>query len=132
MVALIFLFNTGATFFFWYSRIWWFDMPMHFAGGLFISLITVFVVEKYLRPRRYIAQDHSVISRYLIIFLCIAIGWEVYEIAVDVYFSTHTTYLLDSLSDICFDLAGGALGLVYIFMRYPFYRQQQETSAILK
>lgn len=107
-------------------------MPMHFAGGLFISLITVFVVEKYVRGRRPIAGDSSVIPKYFGIFLIIAIGWELYEIAVDVYFVTHTTYLFDSLSDICFDLAGGALGLVYIFTRYPFYRQQQETSAILK
>lgn len=122
LVLFIFFLNTLATFFFWYSRIWWFDMPMHFLGGLFIGLISVFLFEKYVRPRRPIARFISSPALFYIgVVAVIAVGWEYYELFIDMYFGTHAIHLLDTLSDICFDLAGGATSLLYIFARYPFY-----------
>ena len=33
LIATLFLLNYAATKLYWYSSIWWFDMPMHLLGG---------------------------------------------------------------------------------------------------
>jgi len=107
---------------------WWFDMMMHFLGGFFLSLVIVFVVEKYF-------SEFKDLKRPLLFFMALvgimAIAWEFYELFIDIYFGSDEIHLLDSLSDICFDLAGGALGLLYIIKRYPFYKAIFSKSDII-
>lgn len=39
LILFIWLINTVASSFYWYSAMWWFDIPMHILGGLFLALI---------------------------------------------------------------------------------------------
>ena len=41
LIFVIFFINYLAMTFHWYSSIWWFDMPMHFMGGLWLGLIFI-------------------------------------------------------------------------------------------
>ena len=104
---------------------------MHFLGGMFISLFLVFIFEKYIRPRKDFYAIRNPIYLFILTLLIVSIGWEFYELAIDIYFGTHMVHLLDSLSDICFDLSGGAFGLLYIIKRYTFYRDFPKTSDII-
>ena len=37
------LINLPATFFYWYSLVWWFDMSMHFLGGVAVFYLSALV-----------------------------------------------------------------------------------------
>lgn len=108
-MAILFLASLGAYFFYWYSTIWWFDMPMHFTGGYFVAISIVYLLFKIRKEKQ--------LPTYLKLFLLVfAVGflWEVYEFVVDAYFNTHTIVLMDSFSDLCFDMAGAITAFFFI------------------
>ncbi len=127
-MAILFLASLGAYFFYWYSTIWWFDMPMHFTGGYFLSIMLMYIVvraqskgnsedNKKINPKYPLEKPTSRAGLYLkLILLTFTIGflWEVYEFAVDTYFNAHLFVFLDSFSDLCFDMAGAITALFFI------------------
>ena len=44
MVFFIFVINFLAMKFYWYSSLWWFDMPMHFLGGFFLGMLGIYIL----------------------------------------------------------------------------------------
>lgn len=56
-VLVILIFQVVAEHFYWYWRIWWFDMPMHFAGGLWVGLSVLWFVFLSGRFKRKIGQN---------------------------------------------------------------------------
>lgn len=92
--------------FHWYSLLWWFDMPMHFLGGLWLSLISIWI---------FPLKDLSLKSVFKIISIVFVVGvlWEVFEIVVNESIAQNPFDKLDTISDIAFDLAGGFTGVLY-------------------
>ncbi len=113
-IGFILLLNTLASFFYWYSTIWWFDIFMHFFGGFFASLFAVWLYGTYFSP---ILKTNTTIGSILLI-LCvvfvIGLGWEIYEIAVDYYTKAFGYVYLDGISDLFNDIAGGCVGITYL------------------
>ena len=109
-----FLFNTLGVWLSLYSMIWWYDMPMHFAGGLFTALL-IFVF--LLRFSKF-ANLGNLKSILIVLFLTLIIGllWEGYEIVFDIIAGRKHIFI-DSLSDIFFDFAGG-IQACFIYMRH--------------
>lgn len=92
--------------FYWYYSIWWSDMPMHILGGLWLGLVVIW----FFKPK-----DLSLNNILKIISGALAIGllWEIFELFAFNYI-THTPFnTLDTLSDICFDLVGVGISLLY-------------------
>lgn len=106
---LVFGLNALAMKFYWYSGIWWFDMPMHYLGGALLGLLAI------IYTKRSILQRPILVWRdvWLLIGLVFlgAFGWEVLE-----YFlymnGGDAFYFLDSASDLCFGLAGGVTAVL--------------------
>lgn len=95
-----------------YSILWWYDMPMHFLGGLFSSLIIIYVLLNY----SWFVNLKIVKKVLLVLFLVFVVGilWEGYELFFAII-TKQKQILLDSTSDIFFDIAGGIQGiLVYL------------------
>ena len=115
LVVAIFLINFLAMRFHWYSAVWWFDMPMHFAGGVFIFLLTFYLLSKY--EKQEIFKDNLIkkLALSLISVLIIGILWEFFEQIVSLSILERPIILLDSLSDMCFDMAGGSFIGLYLF-----------------
>lgn len=98
-----------------YHILWWYDMPMHFLGGLFTGLLVLYIVLKqksivYLPNLKII-----LISLYFI--LAIGFAWELYEFFVKTIVMGQKFIFMDSLSDIFFDLAGG-IEAMFIYLRH--------------
>lgn len=110
LIFLVFIFNFVATKFYWYSSIWWFDMLMHFLGGFWLALAFIFLFLK----KDIIFSD---IFKIIIFVLFIGILWEVFEFSLDKTISKNIFNLLDTSSDICFDIAGGLSGIIYSLKR---------------
>ena len=117
-VSALLLFQIVALSFYWYWRIWWFDIPMHFAGGLWIGLSALWL---YFLSGRFAGTTQktavSVFTVGMITVLCIALLWELFEYLVQVLFPQGTPYdVLDTLSDVLFGFLGGCTAS-FIFLK---------------
>jgi len=114
LVFFIFLVNYIALKFHWYSSIWYFDMPMHFMGGLWLGLVFILIFWGK-------TFDFNLILKIVFGVLVISLGWEVFEIAVNHITIKDSFNVLDTLSDIFFDLAGGLCAILYFFKKHINY-----------
>ncbi len=103
-----------ATKLYWYNDFFWFDMLMHFIGGIFIGFIALYILYRF-----KISQNKKFISTIKITILTVfvvGLFWEVYEYVVQGFTGAILANPIDSISDLFFDLAGG-LYAVYIFQK---------------
>ena len=106
MIFSILVFNFIAMKLYWYTSIWYFDMPMHFAGGFFLGMLGIYIF----------SLESFLISNFYKIFLfvlVIGIGWEVFEVLVN-HISHNPFYILDTVSDVFFDISGGLSAILYL------------------
>jgi uncharacterized protein with PQ loop repeat len=104
-VFFIFILNTLATFFGWYTIFSWFDNMMHFLGGAWLALVTTWLW--YTKYKRGIWGIGSIL-----IFVFIgAFLWEILEYLIQFLARSPDSLatLPDSVSDIIFGLLGGLL-----------------------
>ena len=106
LVIAIFFLNSMAMKFHWYFTIWWFDMPMHFLGGIFIGLLAL-----AFSPRR------PVLTAFLSV-LMIGVLWELFEFSLDTFITYNPHNFLDTFSDLVFDLVGGLTASLYFLYNY--------------
>lgn len=83
---------------------------MHFLGGFWLGLLMFFVF-----PIRDL-NLRNIFYVFLGVFL-IGILWELFELLFFNYLVGNPFVLLDTLSDIFFDLAGGGAAIIYFSKR---------------
>ena len=86
-------------------------MIMHFLGGFWLGLILFWV---------FSIQEVSLklIFKMILCVLLVSISWEIFEMIVGrIIIQNSLNTMLDSISDIYFDLAGGTLAIVYFLKR---------------
>ena len=119
LVVFISVTNFFANKFYWYYSIWYFDMIMHFLGGVWVGLASI-----YLFP----PKDLSIkfIWRILFFVLLVGVGWEVFEVFVS-RMTTESSYfnILDTISDVFFDLAGGVFAILYFLKRIMYINENK-------
>ena len=127
-IILLALLNFFGSLFHWYEIVWWFDMPMHFIGGVCVMYIAVVIFGA--AP----ATEH--VGRYL--YRCVGVGialglaWEVLEFILYKYSGGSVFIPLDSLSDVLFDIAGifaAAFAMVPIISNTKTVAAESPTSA---
>lgn len=122
LILFIFVMNFIADKFYWYFSIWYFDMFMHFFGGFWIGLVSLYFIFnkdkdslvdfKFLTPK--------FILKILFYVLLIGLGWEIFEILVNNVTIQDSFNYLDTFSDLFFDLSGGAFAILYFLKRIMF------------
>ena len=85
-------------------------MPMHFLGGFWLGLATVwfFKIQSI--------SGNSIAKIIFSVFL-LGVGWEIFEIIFNNHFAQNPFNAVDTLSDICFDVSGGLCVILYIWKR---------------
>src|SRR3989344_6501694 len=109
LMFFIFLANHAALKFHWYFSIWYSDMFMHFLGGVWLGLFFTYVFY----------QEDSFRKRIPAIIVCaVAVGilWEVFEFVLGVI-AVDQFNILDTTSDIFFDLSGGLCAILYVWKK---------------
>ena len=113
IVTFIFAINYVSMKFYWYFSIWYFDMPMHLLGGFWVGLASIYIFS--LKEFNF-----KFILKVLICVLLIGFFWEIFEILVDKSITQDSFNILDTTSDMFFDLAGGGLSIIYFFKRIVY------------
>lgn len=109
-VSFIFIANSMAFYFHWYSSLWWFDMVMHFFGGAWLGLLFLWLF----RAKQI---SNSVFLKVILSVLVVSLLWEVYEIVINDQIAKNTFDYQDSVSDLFFDLSGSFTALFYFIFR---------------
>lgn len=104
----IFIANFLATELYWYSLIWYFDMIMHFLGGLWVGLFFFYVFSYIESVPKFLILAFEV----LIATLVIGLLWELYEYVLNVISLTPWD-IIDTSSDVFFDLFGSFVSIFY-------------------
>ncbi len=110
LIAFIFIANFIANKFHWYYTIWWFDMLMHFTGGVWLGLVLIWFLNK---RGSSLYLDFALIGKVIAWVLLIGLLWEVFEFYFINYVAGNGFDKLDTLSDLLFDLSGGFLVALY-------------------
>ena len=86
---------------------------MHFMGGLWLGLVFILIFWNQ-------KLDSKLILKILLGVLLIGVLWEIFEIVLN-YFTVKDLFnALDTFSDLCFDLAGGAFAIFYFLKKTMF------------
>ncbi len=109
--------------FHWDYTIWWIDMPMHFFGGFWQAMFFIwfFSIKNFTFFQVPINKiDTQLIVKAVLFVLLIGILWEIFEVLVHNYVPHNTFSILDTTSDIFFDVAGGIAAILYALRKsYP-------------
>lgn len=103
LLLVIFLLNGIAVAFSLYWLIWWFDMPMHFLGGVWVAGMTLWYFAAS-KPRVSFGKALGV----AILSVTVVGGlWEIFEFGVDRMIVVPERYdMIDTSSDMLFDILG--------------------------
>lgn len=88
-----------------YWSVWWFDIPMHFFGGVIVALGFFTLRDLKLFPNNWLRP-----VPILLLVLAVAGIWEFYEVFIGI------PMLEDYIFDTSLDLVMGLLGGVFGFM----------------
>lgn len=117
LIIVIAVVNVMAVHFFWYWRMRWFDMPMHFLGGVWLAgtfLWFRFLSSDFLeKPKTF----RRTCAWGVLAALGIGLGWEVYESVVSLATIGRINAIPDTLSDLWFDALGGFVGASIVWLR---------------
>jgi len=89
-----------------YWTIWWFDVIMHFLGGIFIGMMGILMYRHFAEVRRLFAGRSPVFVAFAAA-LGVGILWEVYEYFTGQTAATFLSYPLDTAKDLVMDSLGG-------------------------
>ncbi len=118
LIFFILALDVIASKFHWYFTIWWFDMPMHFLGGIWVGLALLW----YFPLKSLFFKE---VFKIIFGVLIVAIFWEIFEILVDKVIAQNPFNALDTLSDIFFGMAGGVVSIFYFFRRIMIKRESK-------
>lgn len=90
---------------FWPSG--YYDIPMHFLGGLWISLVFLWIWSKF----KNLILFKEIFNKIIIIVMIVGILWEIFEIIVGATsLSDGIFYWKDTFGDLTMDFIGGFIG----------------------
>lgn len=115
LAVLLALLHLAAIRFNLYYSIIWFDVVVHFVGGVFAGLwaLQIFL---YRNIGDTMAPSRTKIFLTAILgSLLLGLFWEIFEWSTGLIFTAKSTYAFDTVLDFVADVAGGIAAAVYMF-----------------
>lgn len=120
VVCFIFGVNALANSFYWYSAIWWFDIPMHILGGVFLALICGAI---FFSKLSHLSTFKTIVTTLLFV-LILGIGWEFFEYLVQAIIKgPQLANVGDSIKDVLMDIIGGNIGYIFVLRQIKRYNR---------
>ena len=93
----------------------WFDIVLHFAGGVWVAAITFifFSFQNY----SWSAISGALLPSILAVIFLVGFSWEWFELSRGYVLATAKGYYLDTLLDIIFDTVGAVVAYL-LFTRF--------------
>lgn len=118
-IAIVAALHFSALQFYLYWKFWWFDLLTHFLGGLWIgiSFLWLFFQSGFVNIIKN-DKNYNLIVVFLV-SLFVGVMWEAFEYYFDITNTDASNYIIDTVTDISFDLIGGfAAYCIFVFKGY--------------
>lgn len=96
-----------------YFTIWWYDIVMHFLGGLWVALIALWFYKAFAGENAESSKGYLVA---LVVVVVVGIAWEVLEVLAGLTF-TGGNYAIDTVVDLIMDVLGAIFATRLVFRR---------------
>lgn len=96
-----------------YWSLWWYDIVMHFLGGLWIGLIALWFYKAFAGEEAESGKGYLVA---LVTVVVVGILWEVMEILAGLTL-TQANYEMDTVLDLIMDVAGAVFASRLVFRK---------------
>jgi hypothetical protein len=113
--VIVFFLHTLAMRYYLYWRIWWYDIPVHFFGGVMLGALVLWFLQS-LQERGWMMTHYTTLISTLSFVLFGGMMWEFYEYSMGFTFNTLGSYPLDVVKDLLVDILGGLV--VYWFLGF--------------
>lgn len=120
LALLIATLHFMANIYFLYWSVWWFDILMHFLGGLFIGASALWLLRFEVPPG--LRTRIPVFITVFAVVLTVGVLWEVFEKITGAYNAIN--YTLDTATDIAMDVVG-MLAAYLIYKRVVWNENSQ-------
>jgi hypothetical protein len=108
--------NAFAEHYYWYWLMRWFDMPMHFAGGIWLAGTVLWW--RFFSGKFTVSPNAKTIFAWAVLgAIGVGLIWEVYEAAVSYFTVGHMNDILDTIGDLVLDTMGGAVAAGILWVR---------------
>lgn len=116
LIAVIAILHRVALELYLYWTLWWFDILMHFLGGLWVGLSVLWLVflSGYIK-RIPFGRVQALVITIVSVFV-VATSWEVFELWSGIL--TDDSYFFDTSIDLGMGVLGAMSGYLYIFLKY--------------
>src|SRR3989344_5247275 len=122
LAVLLLILNQAALNYDLFWKLWWYDIPMHFLGGLVLGCGFAWFFGS-MQERTAHFSDTAVILSILGAVLLGGFVWEIYEYYFDLTYNPHLNYVLDTVKDIIMDMLGASVAVwFYKRKRLPVAR----------
>lgn len=115
LIVIIAVANGLADKYFWYWQIRWFDIPMHFLGGVWLAGMAFWWY--YFNKKTTNISFSSILATCLVAALGVGLVWEIYEAIVGLLTVGHINAMFDTTKDLFFDTLGGIVVAVWGFRK---------------
>ena len=104
-----------ALYFYWYWMFWWYDILLHFLGGLWLGGTTLWFLQ-YVRKEPIGRAAQYIIPTIAV--LIIGLGWELFEFSLDTFIIFRTNDIIDTMSDLGMDVVGSLTASLIMIKNY--------------
>ncbi len=122
LIVLIAVLHVTAMNYNLYFFLWWFDLVMHFLGGLWCSFFTLFYISSFEMKRSINWPRARVYLAAVFATLLVGVAWEIYEYVFGFTFTTKSSYQLDTALDLVMDTTGAVVAAASVMI----YRLRQQ------
>lgn len=88
----------------------WLDIPMHLLGGLWVSLFILWYHFVFRHKFVRIRNRRGAVALALSGTFAVALGWELFEYAVNAYIVLDRYDMMDTLKDLLMGMIGASVG----------------------
>lgn len=124
LALVISIAHIAALNFYLYRTFWWFDIVMHFLGGLLVALTSLWVYITIHKEKKYSQRKTLLIAFFGIVV--VGVIWEVFEYFAGI--SPGDGFVIDTTMDSVMNLLGAGVGLLYFNHTYnvekPSYKSR--------
>ena len=109
LVVLLWGLNAVASAFYLYWTVWWYDVMMHFLGGVTLGCFALYFMPKI--------SKKTLIAAFSIVMI-VSGAWEVFEYVTDISPAQEgANYAADTTQDLVLDAVGSGLVMLYVKRR---------------
>jgi uncharacterized BrkB/YihY/UPF0761 family membrane protein len=100
-----------------YIKFWWYDVLLHYLGGMWIALATYWIAFH----SRYISHPRNTIANIALLVIgmtmLVGLGWEIFEYYFGISLAPGEQYVIDTTQDFIMDFLGAATIVVFVVLR---------------